>query len=170
MAAPGDAIDSEAMARAMAAAEAGLAAGDLPVGAALVIGGNVVDVARNTIGSSRNLVAHAEMTLLLRHGDKIIAGLGKDPRGTALFTTLEPCLMCLSAAAHSRISRIVYACRDPVAGAAGHGPPLPWYRSSWPKLEHHGGREIESAKLLLRYIRDRAGWDDMRRALEDIAG
>lgn len=164
------ASDAEAMARAMAAAEAGLATGDLPVGAALVIGGEIIDTARNTIGSNRNLVAHAEMTLLLRHGGAILAALGKDPQGVALFTTLEPCFMCLSAAAHSRVSRIVYACRDRIAGAAGHGPPMPWYRLSWPKLEHQNAREIESARMILRYIEKRPGWDDMRRMLENVTG
>jgi len=162
--------DAEAMARALAEAEKSLAGGDMPVGAALVIGGRIVDAARNTIGSTRTLVAHAEMTLLIRHGSVIFAALARDPRAVNLFTTLEPCLMCLSACAHSRVSRVVYACRDAVAGAAKHPAPSAWYRSFWPSVEHQDALEGDSARLLLRYSDNRPGFDDLRRALSEITG
>jgi tRNA(adenine34) deaminase len=162
--------DDAAMDQAMAMAQKALAAGDLPVGAALVIGGELAGVAHNTIGSNKTLVAHAEITLLLRHGGAIMAHWMKGGSDVALFTTLEPCLMCLSASAHSRVSRVVYACRDTIAGAASHGVPMPWYSPVWPRIEHTATREVDSAKLLLRYMEKRQGWDEMRRMLLDIAG
>jgi tRNA(Arg) A34 adenosine deaminase TadA len=76
--------------------------------------------------------------------------------------------MCLSASAHSRIARVVFACRDPSAGGARTPPPGDWYRTNWPRLEHQPKFEAESAALLLRYIEGRAGWDSFRASLEAV--
>ena len=101
----------------LALEEAGRAAshGDVPVGAVLVRGGEVVASAGNEKELRRDPTAHAEMLCLKAAS----AALG-DWRlvDSTLYVTLEPCPMCAGAIVWSRISRLVYGPQDPVAGAA----------------------------------------------------
>jgi tRNA(Arg) A34 adenosine deaminase TadA len=124
-------------------------AGDPPIGAALRIGDDVVGTARNRIVSSRSFLAHAENILLHRHGPAVFqAHFGERRKTVTLYTTLEPCLLCTAAAAHSRVARIIYACRDPMAGCGAHQPPDGWYRQNWPILEHDHRYEAEVAEAV----------------------
>jgi len=162
------ATDELALARAVEAARRSLAKGEFPVGAALAIGDQILDVAHNAIASNRSLIAHAEVQLLSRHAGALRSAWERGQRTATLYATLEPCLMCLSASVHSRIARVVFACRDPFAGGARTRPPGDWYRTNWPRLEHHPKFEAESAALLLRYVEGRAGWDAFRATLEAV--
>lgn len=97
------------------AAEAG-AREEVPVGALVVIEGEVIGVGSNRCEERRSPLAHAEMEAL--HATFAAVGEGRIPTAT-LYCTLEPCLMCTGAALHSRVARIVFGARDPKFGACG---------------------------------------------------
>ncbi len=116
------------MARAIAEARSSSADGDGPVGAILVRDGAVIGIGRNTKTSTGSGIAHAELNALLAARGR----LGRRPVGVTLYTTLEPCAMCLGAAMYAGVSRVVYGANDPGGGAvalfeadAHHGPLLP---------------------------------------------
>ena len=135
-----------------AAAEAALA-GEVPVGAALVWGGEIVAVAANAPRALCDPTAHAEMRVIRAAA----AALGRDRlEDSELWVTLEPCAMCAGAIAHARISRLYYGASDPKGGAVEHGPLL----FAQPTLHHrpevYGGiGEGEAADLLRTFFRDR---------------
>jgi tRNA(adenine34) deaminase len=104
------------MRMALAEAEKAAACGETPVGAVLVIAGEVIARAHNLRESWQDPTAHAE-TLALREAS---ARLGRwRLHDATLYVTLEPCLMCSGALVLARINRLVYGCRDPKAGALG---------------------------------------------------
>lgn len=92
-----------------------LSHGDVPVGAVLVMDGEVIASACNEKELRRDPTAHAEM-LCLRAG----AEHAGDWRllGSSLYVTLEPCPMCAGALVWARVERLVYGPPDPIAGAA----------------------------------------------------
>jgi len=101
---------------ALAEAEKAAVCGETPVGAALVVGGEVIAVAHNMRETLQDPTAHAE-SLVLRGA---AARLGRWRLTDAtVYVTLEPCLMCAGALVLARIDRLVYACRDSKAGALG---------------------------------------------------
>ncbi len=110
--------DAERMRTAIAlAAEAG-DAGDVPVGAVLVVAapdGERTFLARNEKERRPDPTGHAEV-LALRAA---AATLGTWRLGGTLYVTKEPCLMCAGAIVAARVARLVYGCDDPKAGAAG---------------------------------------------------
>lgn len=92
------------------------AAGEVPVGAVLVRGDEVVGEGWNRPVSSNDPTAHAEMVALREAGRR----LGNYRLvGTTLYVTLEPCVMCAGALVHARVSRVVFGAADPKTGAAG---------------------------------------------------
>lgn len=154
------------MSFALKAMKAGESSKDPPVGAALRIGNRIVGTARNRIVSTRSFLAHAENTLLIRHGPAVFQAFGHKPRQEVIvYTTLEPCLLCTAAAAHSRVTRIVYACRDPMAGCCNHEPPEGWYRTHWPVLEHDPRHEAEVAEIVFKAMNGRGPLADAMRGL-----
>ena len=108
--------DVDFMRLALDAAAGARAAGEVPVGAVLVRGDEVVTVASNRPIAAHDPTAHAEIEVL-RAGGKALGSyrLG----GTTLYVTLEPCVMCASAIIHARVARVVFGAWDPKAGAAG---------------------------------------------------
>jgi tRNA(Arg) A34 adenosine deaminase TadA len=108
--------DEDFMRLALAEAEKAAACGETPVGAVLVLAGEVVAGAHNMRETWQDPTAHAE-TIVLREA---AARLGRWRLSDAtLYVTLEPCLMCAGALVLARINRLVYGCRDPKAGALG---------------------------------------------------
>jgi tRNA(adenine34) deaminase len=91
-------------------------AGEVPVGAVLVRAGEVIGCGRNGPIDRHDPTAHAEITAL-----REAASLAQNYRlpESTLYVTLEPCAMCAGAIVHARVKRIVFACTDPRAGAAG---------------------------------------------------
>lgn len=89
---------------------------EVPVGAVLVLEGNIVSRTCNAVIGLRDATAHAEI-LAIR---KACATLGNERlTGTTLYVTLEPCAMCAAAIAHARIARVVWAAHDPRCGGMG---------------------------------------------------
>jgi tRNA(adenine34) deaminase len=102
------------MREALAEAERGRAAGEVPVGAVVVIDGVIVGRAHNAPIALSDPTAHAEV-LALRDAARR-AGNYRLP-GATLYVTLEPCAMCCGAAILARLARVVYGARDAKAGA-----------------------------------------------------
>jgi tRNA(adenine34) deaminase len=97
------------------AREAG-AAGEVPVGAVVVLEGEVVGRGFNQPIGRHDPTAHAEIMAL--RDAAIRLGNYRLP-GCTLYVTLEPCAMCAGAIMHARIERVVFGARDPKTGAAG---------------------------------------------------
>lgn len=97
------------------AAEAA-ADGEVPVGAIVVLNGEVIGSGRNQRERTADPTAHAEMLAIREATSRT-----KDWRltGATLFVTLEPCVMCAGALWQSRITRVVYGATDPKGGAMG---------------------------------------------------
>ena len=108
--------DAEFMTRALELARAAADRGEVPVGALLVRGDEVLGEGANCPIGTHDPTAHAEIQALRAAGTRV-----GDYRlaGTTLYVTLEPCIMCASALVHARVARVVFGAWDPKAGAAG---------------------------------------------------
>jgi tRNA(adenine34) deaminase len=104
------------MAAALDQARRAQAAGEVPVGAVVVLDGKVIGSGHNTTEDSDDPSAHAEINALRAAG----AAFG-DWRleQSTLVVTLEPCAMCMGAIALARVERVVYGASDPRLGACG---------------------------------------------------
>jgi tRNA(adenine34) deaminase len=98
------------------AAHARDAENEVPVGAVLVQGGEIVGLGWNRNITLHDPTAHAEIMALRAAGEKLA---NHRLSGATLYVTLEPCSMCAMAMIHARIGRVVYAAADPKTGAAG---------------------------------------------------
>ena len=106
--------DDTFMQRALAVAAAAIPAGEVPVGAVLVIDGKVVGEGFNAPISSHDPTAHAEICAM-RQAASTLSNYRLP--GATLYVTLEPCAMCAGAIVHARIARVVYGATEPRAGA-----------------------------------------------------
>ncbi len=118
------------MRRALEQVRAAERAGEVPVGAVLVVGDKLVAEAHNRPRTDRDPTAHAEI-LALRAAAGRLGHWWLD--GATLYVTLEPCAMCAGAIVLARIDRLVYGAADPKAGMAGSLACLP----QDPRLNHH---------------------------------
>lgn len=108
--------DIEFMRRALEHADIARNLGEVPVGAALVYGDEVISVGANRPVASHDPTAHAEIEALRAAGRALGSYRLSD---TTLYVTLEPCVMCASAIVHARVRRLVFGAWDPRAGGAG---------------------------------------------------
>jgi tRNA(adenine34) deaminase len=148
------AIDERWMAEAIAEARAAEAHGDVPIGAVVVVGDEIVARGRNEREHAHDPTAHAEV-LALRAAAAAI-GDGWRVTGATLYVTLEPCTMCAGAIVLSRVPRVVFGAFDPKAGAAGSVLSV----LDHPELNHRpevvgGVLEPECAELLRAFFRAR---------------
>jgi len=90
--------------------------GEVPVGAVLVRGDEVIATGANQPIATHDPTAHAEVEALRAGGTALNSYRLTD---TTLYVTLEPCVMCASAIVHARVKRVVFGAWDPRAGAAG---------------------------------------------------
>ena len=111
-------INPEALMRAaLAEAQAAEAAGEVPVGALILSpAGDILACGNNQVLRSNDPTAHAEI-VALRHAGLALGNYRLT--GCTLVCTLEPCAMCAGAILHARIAHLIYATRDPKAGADG---------------------------------------------------
>jgi tRNA(adenine34) deaminase len=134
------------MREALAEAEAAGLAGELPIGAVLVVDGKVVSRGRAGHRGGRRQLAHAEMRALLAGGDP----LWERYEHGVLFTTVEPCPMCLGATVMADVPHVVFAIPDTVAGSRRIVETIPYVRRH---IETYlgGVLEDESRALLARF-------------------
>jgi tRNA(adenine34) deaminase len=109
-------MDAQWMTKALALAQRAEAEGEVPVGAVLVLGGELIGAGWNRPIATSDPSAHAEIQALRAAGQQL-----SNYRlcGTTLYVTLEPCVMCAGALVQARIGRLVYGAADPKGGAAG---------------------------------------------------
>lgn len=132
----------EALAQAAQAAEKG----EIPIGAVLVRNGEILCATHNLCEELHDATAHAERLAISQAGQMTGSWRLSD---CTLYVTLEPCPMCTGAAINARIGRIVYAAKDPLAGACESLVKLPAYPlESIPICE--GGLFEEEALSMLR--------------------
>ncbi|WOJ96226.1 tRNA adenosine(34) deaminase TadA [Congregibacter brevis] len=142
------------MARALALAAQAAEHGEVPVGAVIVHNGRVVGEGRNSQIGSTDPTAHAEINAL-----RAAASALKNYRlpGATLYVTLEPCSMCCGAMVHARVRKLVFAAREPRAGAVVSTRNL----LNESAFNHHvewqedTGHADSSATLLKAFFRDR---------------
>jgi tRNA(adenine34) deaminase len=144
------------MKHALREAEKGMAKGEVPVGALLTDSdGRIIAKAHNLPISHHDPTAHAEILVLRNAGE-----YNNNYRltGSTLVVTLEPCIMCMGAAFHARISRLVFGASDPKSGAAGSLYDLPAERHFNHRIEVISGiMEKECSTLLQNFFRHRRG-------------
>ena len=95
-------------------ARLGLAAGEVPIGAVLVIDDEIVARAYNQPISACDPTAHAEV-LVLREAARIAGNYRLT--NAEVYVTLEPCLMCVGALVHARVRKVIYGAAEPKTGA-----------------------------------------------------
>ena len=108
--------DADFMHQALKLAAQAQQCAEVPVGAVLVLGDQVIATGRNCPIASHDPTAHAEIEALRAAGRALGSYRLND---TTLYVTLEPCAMCAAAIVHARVRRVVFGAWDPKAGAAG---------------------------------------------------
>lgn len=106
------------MRRALDLAAVAAAAGEVPVGAVITLGDEIIAEARNEMRGSLDPTAHAEI-VAIRHAAARLGQARLD--GCTLWVTLEPCAMCAGAIALARLDAVRFAADDPKGGAVVHG-------------------------------------------------
>ncbi|MBM4267143.1 MAG: tRNA adenosine(34) deaminase TadA [Deltaproteobacteria bacterium] len=147
--------DRQWMEVALGEARRALEAGEVPIGAVVVLEGRELGRGHNAPIGLCDPTAHAEI-LALRRAARA-TGAYRLPGGT-LYATIEPCCLCFGAALHARIERIVFGATDPKGGAAGSVVDL----RALPGVNHRiavtGGVLAEpSARILQDFFRVRRG-------------
>ena len=141
------------MEAALEEARRGGASGEVPIGAVLVADGRIVARACNQPIASPDPTAHAEI-LVLREAARVMESYRLV--GTAVYVTVEPCLMCVGALVHARVAEVVYGAAEPKTGAlvsAVRGLDLPGLNH---RFAVTGGVLEEQCRLLVQeFFRER---------------
>ena len=154
--------DERLMRLALDEARAAAAEGEVPIGAVVALGGEVVARAHNRRETDADPSAHAEFRAMLQAS----RALGRwRLTGCTVYVTVEPCLMCAGLLVNARVDRCVYGAADPKGGALG----TLYDVSHDPRLNHEfevraGVLADESAELLRAFFRERRA---ARRAARD---
>ena len=124
---------------------------EVPVGAIIELGGEVIAAAFNQMDSLRDPTAHAEI-LAMTQASRAIGNWRLS--GATLYVTKEPCPMCSGATLMARLKRVVYAVGDPKMGCLGGATDL----NALPRVNHHleiarGVMEVECRDILQAYFR-----------------
>jgi len=102
------------MRAALTQAEVSAQNGEVPVGAVVVLDGDIIGSGRNAVIALSDPTAHAEI-LALREAARTIGNYRLN--GAIVYSTIEPCAMCAGALVHARVARLVYGAKDQKAGA-----------------------------------------------------
>lgn len=150
--------DQRFMAAALAQADEAAAGGEVPIGAVVVVAGQIVGRGMNRVIRDGDTTAHAEIVALrdtFRHINNY-----RVP-GATMYTTVEPCAMCAGALLHARVSRVVWGAPDPKFGAAGSVTDL----FANDRLNHHARQVVggvcadASAARLRQFFSDKRNHD-----------
>ena len=143
----------EPMRLALDAARRAAAQGEVPIGAVVAKGDEVLSVAANRTRNPPDPSGHAEIVALREAAAK----LGSERLvGCNLYVTLEPCAMCAGAIGHARIAKLYYAAPDPKGGAVEHGARVFEHPQALHKPEVYSGLgEAEAAEILRDFFKAR---------------
>ena len=138
---------------ALDAARTAAAEGEVPIGAVVARGDEVISVAANRTRIPPDPTGHAEIIALREAAAK----LGSERlSGCDLYVTLEPCAMCAGAISHARITRLYYAAPDPKGGAVEHGARVFEHPQCLHRPEVYSGMgEAEAAEILRDFFKAR---------------
>ena len=141
------------MRRALDLAAEAATAGEVPVGAVVTFGEEIISETRNSMRGSNDPTAHAEMEAIRVAAAKL--GSSRLDECT-LWVTLEPCAMCAAAIAVARIKALRFAAEDPKGGGVVHGPRI----FAQPTCHHRpdvlgGIGEAEAAEQLRNFFAER---------------
>jgi tRNA(adenine34) deaminase len=139
--------DIDRMRQALAEAETAAGEGEIPVGAVVVVNGEVVGRGHNNSVANADPSGHAEIVALRAAGAS--TGNYRLPAAT-LYVTLEPCVMCTGAIVQSRIKRVVFGAYDMKAGALGSAEDLSDSRALNHRFEINGGVLADECSGLLQ--------------------
>jgi tRNA(Arg) A34 adenosine deaminase TadA len=141
------------MRRALDLARDAAGAGEVPVGAVVTLGDEIVAEARNSMRGGSDPTAHAEMVAIRAAAMKL--GTPRLDECT-LWVTLEPCAMCAAAVAVARMKALRFAAEDPKGGGVAHGARIFNQPTCHHRLDVLGGiGEDESAALLRSFFAER---------------
>ncbi|MFB0505899.1 MAG: tRNA adenosine(34) deaminase TadA [Thermodesulfobacteriota bacterium] len=146
-------IDEKCMEIALEEANSGALEGEVPIGAVLTRGGDIIAQDHNRCIQLNDPTAHAEI-LVIRRGGEVLANYRLSE--TALYVTVEPCPMCVGAITQGRIGRLVYGAPEDKTGAVSSKFCL----LNDPHLNHHvevtrGVLEQRCSVILQNFFRDR---------------
>ena len=143
--------DERYMTEALAEAEKALAAGEVPIGAVMVRGGEIIARGHNLRNTDKNPLRHAEISVI-----DAAAGIVGDWRleDCVLYVTVEPCPMCAGAIVQARIPKVVFGTRNSKAGCAGSVLDV----LNEPKLNHQveveeGILQPQCSEIMKRFFR-----------------
>ena len=141
------------MRRALDLAAEASAAGEVPVGAVVTLGDQVIAESRNAMRGSLDPTAHAEMVAIRAAAETLGTSRLDD---CTLWVTLEPCAMCAAAISLARIKGLRFGAEDPKGGGVVHGARI----FAQPTCHHRpdvlgGIGEAEAAELLRRFFEER---------------
>lgn len=138
---------------ALDAARTAAAEGEVPIGAVVARGDEVISVAANRTRIPPDPTGHAEIVALREAAAK----LGSERLSVCdLYVTLEPCAMCAGAISHARIARLYYAAPDPKGGAVEHGARVFEHPQCLHRPEVYSGMgEAEAAEILRDFFKAR---------------
>jgi tRNA(adenine34) deaminase len=144
--------DRELMAQALAQARRGLEAGEVPIGAVLVLDDRVVAEGFNQPIAAVDPTAHAEV-VVLRDAARAIGNYRLT--GTALYVTVEPCLMCVGALVHARVRDVIFGAAEPRTGALVSAVRAAEFPGLNHRLQFRGGvLEDECRSLMQDFFRE----------------
>ena len=145
--------DIAGMRAALVEAELAAEGGEIPVGAVVVVNGEIIANGHNRSIADNDPSAHAEI-IALRNA--ALAQSNYRLSGATLYVTLEPCVMCVGAIVQARIERLVFGAYDDKAGALGSATDLSDSRALNHRFEINGGLLAgDSAALLKNFFRSR---------------
>jgi tRNA(adenine34) deaminase len=146
-------MQDDFMGLALIEARKAAAAGEVPVGAIVVIEGRVVGAGFNQPITAHDPTAHAEI-VAMRQAAQAMENYRLT--GATLYVTVEPCMMCVGAMVHARIELVVFGTTEPKAGSMSsqqRAHELPWLNH---RLEVQGGiREQECRAVMQEFFRTR---------------
>jgi tRNA(adenine34) deaminase len=150
-----DLTDNDAMDLALAEAARAREAGEVPIGAVVVVNGRVAGAGFNRPIAAVDPTAHAEV-VAVREAARTLGNYRLT--GATLYVTVEPCMMCVGAMVHARIARVVYGAAEPKAGALVSSQRA----HEAPNLNHRlvveGGVREEACRALMQaFFRERRG-------------
>ena len=163
-----DQADAAFMRVALTQAEEAMRRGEVPVGAVLVLDGQVVGAGCNQPIASHDPTAHAEVVAM-----RAAAARLRNYRltGATLYVTIEPCQMCVGAMIHARIARVVYGAREPKAGAIESAMRAHQHPALNHRLEAAGGvLEADCRALIRAFFEDRRGKGGSPAGIPDVSG
>ena len=139
--------DADYMQAALEQAQLAADAGEAPVGAVLVVSGEVIARGHNRSVADHDPSGHAEIVALREGGEQ----QGNHRlAGATLYVTLEPCAMCVGAIVQARIARVVFGAYDEKAGALGSAVDLSDSPAFNHRFEIQGGLMAEDSSAILQ--------------------